>query len=156
VTQDSPQREPTHAVAQRVKELLRKRGLTGEMLADRMTELDIPWNRAIVANLVSGRRRTVSVDELLALAVVLNVAPVHLLVPPDDPHAAYEVTPKVTAERSSVRAWIRGVNSIDADADWRQFFAEVPKDEFYAVQQGRPRTADEPYGVRPEDGDGTD
>lgn len=124
------------------------------MLADRMTELDIPWNRAIVANLVSGRRRTVSVDELLALAFVLNVAPVHLLVPPDDPDAPYEVTPKITAPRASVRAWIRGVNSIDHDADWRQFFAEVPKDEFYAVQQGRPRRPDEPYGVQPEDDDG--
>jgi hypothetical protein len=101
----------------------------------------------------SSRRQSpaISVDELLALAFILNVAPVHLLVPPDDPHAPYEVTPKVTEDRSSVRAWIRGVNTIDYDADWRQFFAEVPKEEWYSVQQGRPRQPSEPYGAHPED-----
>ena len=42
------------------------------------------WTRIVVTKLETGRRQSVSVEELLALAYVLNVAPVHLLVPWDD------------------------------------------------------------------------
>lgn len=131
---------PTRIVAQRVKDLIPKRGLTSETLAARMDELGIKWNRAIVANLVSGRRSSVSVDELLALALVLNVAPVHLLVPPDDTTEAYQVTAKVTESSFRVRGWIRGLftlASLPRVGDQRQFFSEVPPDEFKAVQQGQ-------------------
>lgn len=122
---------PTQEVARRVKELRGKRRLTGAQLAERMTEAGIRCDRSIVANLEGGRRHTVSVAELLALALVLNVAPVHLLVDPDDGEAGYQVTPAVTAGRASVRAWIRGNDPIDPDADLREFRSEVPKDEFY-------------------------
>jgi transcriptional regulator with XRE-family HTH domain len=125
---------PTQEVARRVKELRGKRGLSAAALAKRMTELGVKWDRSIVANLEGGRRQTVSVAELLALALALNVAPVHLLVPIDGPDEPYWVTPGLTYRRDGVRAWIRGVTSIDQDADWREFFAEVPKDEFYSVQ----------------------
>lgn len=143
---------PTKAIGPRIREMRTKRGWSGADLAREMRAVGVPWERAMVAKLETGRRKSVTVMELLALAYVLNIAPVHLLVPPDDPDAPYEVTPKITAPRASVRAWIRGVNSIDDNADGRQFFAEVPKDEFYAVQQGRPRRPDEPYGQQPEDG----
>jgi transcriptional regulator with XRE-family HTH domain len=140
---------PTRAVARRVREVRVKRGLSGGKLADRMTALGIRWDRSIVANLESGRRGQLSVDELLALAAALNVAPVHLLVAPEDYDAPYEVTPEVTYSASGVRAWIRGIHPLGDDGDPREFFAEVPRQEFYAVQQGPPRKPDEPYGVPP-------
>ena len=71
----------------------------------------------------------------------------------------------VIARRFGVRAWIRGVGTIDPDADPREFHSAVPRGEFYwpaftradgeqfgAVQQGppRPRTDDHATGI--EDG----
>jgi len=143
---------PTKAIAARVREMRTKRGWSGADLSRELRAVGVQWERAMVAKLETGRRKSVSVTELLALAYVLNVAPVHLLVPPDGPGEPYEVTPKVAADRVSARAWVRGVTSINDDADPREFFAEVPREEFYAVQQAmRPRRADEPYGVNPED-----
>lgn len=123
---------PTQEVARRVQELRRKRGLTAAALAERMTGLGVPWDRSIVANLESKRRRSLSVEELLALALALNVAPVHLMVPPDDPGEPYQVTPTISGTRSLVRQWLRGVAQLDPDADRREFLTEVPEAEFYA------------------------
>lgn len=122
---------PTKAIAARVREVRTKRGWSGADLARELRAVGVPWERAMVAKLETGRRRSISVTEWLALALVLNVAPVHLIVPPDDPDEPYQITGKVTAaDRTSVRAWIRGEAPVDGDADSRQFFAEVPQDEF--------------------------
>jgi transcriptional regulator with XRE-family HTH domain len=92
----------------------------------------------------SGRPRPVTVDELLALAAVLNCPPVSLLVDPDDT-GPYPVTAAITAEAPWVRAWIRGVAPLRDDDKLREFRAELPADEFYAVSgeqqvtQSRPR-----------------
>jgi transcriptional regulator with XRE-family HTH domain len=143
-----------------VKELRPKRGLTAANLAERMTELGIKWDRAIVANLESGRRRSVSVDELLGLALVLNVAPVHLLVPPDDDEKPYEITAKVTEPSFRVRGWIRGLfmlRTLPRVGAQREFFSEVPPDEFEAVQQGQCPCCGGRLPLQwPEDGDGAD
>jgi hypothetical protein len=80
---------------------------------------------------VTRRPRPVSVDELLALALALNVAPVHLLVPPDDPEKPYQITQAVTASsRFAARGWIRGVAPLSGDR--REFDTEVPQDEYYS------------------------
>lgn len=126
---------PTQAAAQRMKELRVKRGLTAAQLAGRMTELGIPWDRSIVANLENGRRRSLSVDEMLGLAVALNVAPVHLLVPVDGDSEPYHITPAVATSRFRARAWIRGLSlpwRLPKVADSRQFYSEVPEEEFKA------------------------
>jgi transcriptional regulator with XRE-family HTH domain len=154
---------PSDVVAARVREVRGKRKLTVAEVADRCAALGAPDLTAQALYKLEGRRpgklrpRPVTVDELLVLAAALNVAPVHLLVPPDDPDAPYRVTAKVTTRRFSARAWIRGIGPIDPDADPREFGAEVPRGEFYwptytdddgvqihATQQGppRPRTED--------------
>jgi hypothetical protein len=82
----------------------------------------------------------VTVDELLILALALNVAPVHLLVPPDDYEAPYPVTATVTAPNHRVRGWIRGLyllRRLPRVGDYRDFFSEVPPDEFEARQEGQ-------------------
>lgn len=53
--------------------------LTGAQLAERMTELGYPYTRATVANLENGRKNSVDVAELLALASCLDVPPAALL-----------------------------------------------------------------------------
>jgi transcriptional regulator with XRE-family HTH domain len=141
--------------AAQVRRWRKQRGLQVADLAARCKELGSgQLTENVIENIESGRRaggkrrRDITVDELLNLAVALNVAPVHLLVPVDDQTAAYPIVGGVLARRLGVRAWIRGVGPIDPDADPREFHSAVPRGEFYwpasetqgAVQQGAPLT----------------
>lgn len=83
------------------------RGWSAQRLAEEMTSVGVPWDRSVVANLENGRRRAVSVDEWLALAMVLGVAPIHLLVPIDTT-GEYQITPNLAADLKTAREWIRG------------------------------------------------
>ncbi len=115
-------------IAERVKAVRAARGLTGAQLAQKMTETGLKWDRSVVANLENGRRSTVSVEELLALAFVLEVAPVHLIVPLDD-DGWLAVTPDVSTTNPLARAWIRGAEALPW-TDERRFYSEVPESEF--------------------------
>jgi transcriptional regulator with XRE-family HTH domain len=129
---------PSDAVAARVKQVRKRRDLTVADLAARCAELGAPQLTAQALYKLEGQResatrrpRPVSVDELLTLALALNVAPVHLLVPPDDSDAPYQITPAVTAtNRFVARGWIRGVGPLSGDR--REFDTEVPQDEYYS------------------------
>ena len=57
----------------------REAPLTGAQLAERMKELGYPYTRAAVANLENGRKNSVDVAELLALASCLGVPPATLM-----------------------------------------------------------------------------
>lgn len=123
-----------------MKELRTARGWSAAHLAKEMTGVGVAWDRSIVANLELGRRATVSVEELLALAYVLNVAPVHLLVPVDDGAREYQVAPgALPITLDETRAWIRGQHPL---GDRRIYYAEMPAKEFYpealARLRGRP------------------
>jgi transcriptional regulator with XRE-family HTH domain len=123
-------KRPHKVIAERVREVRTARGLSGVRLAEEMTKVGIKWDRSIVANLENGRRSTISVEELLALAYVLDVAPVHLMVPLD-PDGWYAVTPDNYATRNSrARAWIRGTYALLDHTDERKYFSEVPKEEW--------------------------
>lgn len=87
----------------------RKRGMTAEQLAAAMTSHGVKWDRALVAKLENGHRQSISLDEWLALAYVLNVAPVHLLVLLED-DIPYRVSPEITADSQRVRAWVAAQN----------------------------------------------
>jgi transcriptional regulator with XRE-family HTH domain len=128
--QDAAPLSPTQWVAKRVREVRQKRGLTAAQLATEMTRVGVPWKRGVVAKLESGLREAVSVEELLALAYVLDVAPVHLLVPFDDDAQPYQVTPTRNDPAGYVRDWIRGDWYLDG-TDVRHFFSELPEHEFH-------------------------
>ena len=82
---------PTRTVAARVQELRRKRGWSAEALAEECADLGMPaLNRSVIANIESGRRTYVSVEELLTLAYALDVAPVVYLEDDDRGAAAAE------------------------------------------------------------------
>jgi hypothetical protein len=107
----------------------------------------IPWDRSIVASLELGRRATVSVEELFALAYVLSVAPVHLVVPPvdgDDEDPKIRVVPTLSVPPGLARDWLRGEMPL---GDPRIYFAEVPPEEvrepYGAVKYGEQVTPDD-------------
>lgn len=120
----------------RVTGIRRDRGMTIARLAARCAELGTPGLTAQTLYKMEGVRdrakrhpRSVTVDELLTLALALNVAPVHLLVPIDGDSEPYQVTTTETAERARVRAWIRGnvtLAALPLVADSRQFYGEQP------------------------------
>lgn len=113
---------PMAVLAQRVRQLRARKQLTAQQLADKLRQQGIPWDRATVTKLETGRRQNLAVTELLALALVLDVAPINLLVPLDD--SSYQVTPKRSEDADTVRAWVRGESPLPG-TDERTFRAEV-------------------------------
>jgi transcriptional regulator with XRE-family HTH domain len=120
--------EHTAVIAARVHELRKGRGWSAEELAIRMTAAGMAWTRLVVTKLETGRRKSVSTEELLALAYVLDVAPIYLLLPWDD-GAAYPVTPNTRARTGLVREWVRGTieGSTLPGVDRFRYFAQQPK-----------------------------
>jgi transcriptional regulator with XRE-family HTH domain len=99
---------PIPLIAERVAAIRRYRGMTQEQLAEAMRALGISWQRITLAKLESGKRSYLTVDELLALCVVLEISPVDLLVPRELKDESYLVTPSRTARAANVREWARG------------------------------------------------
>lgn len=126
----SERRTPTSVIAKRVREVRDRRGLTAEQLAERLVALGVNWQRSTVAKLENDKRENVTVTEWLALAAALNVAPVHLLIPPDaGEDDAYQVTPETQVAATTARDWIRGRHPLPG-ARRREFAAEAPDDEW--------------------------
>lgn len=69
----------TGGVVARVKELRTETRMTAAVLAEKMRELGINWTRITVAKLETGRRESVSVDELVALSGALKTSTKYLL-----------------------------------------------------------------------------
>lgn len=126
---------PHRAIADRVRELRKKRGWSAAHLAAELAKAGIPWDRSIVAKFENGQRASLSVEELLALAYVLSVAPVHLMVPIADDDEPYEVVPGVARRRETIRAWIRGLE--EPFGDPRIYAAEAPEHEKRPDAHGR-------------------
>lgn len=127
--------EPVGAIGERTKKLRRRKDWTAAELGKRMTELGVPWDRSIIANLENGRRKSVTVAELLALSIALDVAPVHLLIPPDA--GRYRPAPAVEYDAEAVRAWVRGATPLPG-TDERVFRSEVPLAELpVTASEGR-------------------
>jgi transcriptional regulator with XRE-family HTH domain len=99
----------TKLIMDAVKQLRTARGLSAQQLAEEMTKAGVPWNADIVVNLEHGRRKSLRVHELLALAWVLDAdSPVDLMVPDDPKDQVYPVTPSTLLARAAVRAWCQG------------------------------------------------
>ena len=117
-----------------------KRGWSAAELARRMQAAGIPWERIVVTKLETGRRASVSVAELLALAAVLNCPPVMLMTAdersqhgyrPGYVNPVYQITPAVTEDMGMVRAWIRGAGPLGEHDDPREYYAELPMGESF-------------------------
>lgn len=136
-----PSLTPHRVIAERMKDLRKKRGWSAAHLASEMKKAGIPWDRSIVASFELGRRASVTVEEFLALAYVLSVAPVHLLVPPvnADDETPYQLAPDAPPIAAPhARNWIRGLNP--AGTDQRVYFDEVPDTEWTPAAAELPDT----------------
>lgn len=113
---------PVAVIAQRVRQLRARKEMTAQQLAERLRQTGVPWDRATVTKLETGRRQNISITELLALALVLDVAPINLFVSLDN--LPYEVTPTRTEPADLVRAWVRGEEPLPG-TDERMFRTEI-------------------------------
>jgi transcriptional regulator with XRE-family HTH domain len=95
-------------IAAQMKQLRALRNLTVKELGARCQELGAIELTANVLTNIEVRRRDVSADELLVLALALDVAPTHLLTPPSGATTGLAVTPDVVADAETAALWIRG------------------------------------------------
>src|SRR5262245_5662342 len=107
---------PDQVIGYRCRQLRDRKGWTAQQLADAMNGIGMTdWTRIVVTKLENWPkyRRSVTVEELLTLAYVLDVAPIHLMVPIEGGLRAemeefYQVTPDLATSLGAVREWIRG------------------------------------------------
>lgn len=155
----SGERTPSGVVGARVREVRRLRDWTAAQLAERCADLGAPEiTSSVVTDLETGRRdkttgrrrRNITVDELLVLALALDVAPVHLIAPTypapgwgrqdgrNDPNDAqlYAVTSTQEVPVYRVRSWVRGERPLPG-TDARLYFTQIPSHEFDGLLEER-------------------
>ncbi len=121
------------AVARRIKEARARRGWSAKQLAEKCAERGLSrLTHSVLNNIESGRhnedgqrKRDVTVDELLGLALVLDVAPVHLLALPEkrEVEVTVRVAPGVVLkENARLLQWVRGDAPLP-ESDSRLYYA---------------------------------
>lgn len=161
---------PSDVVGARVLKIRGKRRWTRAQLGERCSAAGASWITASVINDIETgrkstagrRRRQVTVDELLALSLALDVSPLHLLVPTfPQPELAedgettdnepYPVTPGFEAPCWQVRQFVQGYEPLPGQ-DVLQFLTERPKQnqppEDALLELTRRRDSDEPVQRR--------
>lgn len=116
------------AVAARIREARKRRGWSAGELAERCSRAGFPMTKAVLANIESGRpgpdgvrRRDVTVDELLAFASVLDVAPVYLMGLPEGSKSVKITATTAVSNQDELLMWIRGDKPLPG-ADSRHYF----------------------------------
>lgn len=127
---NSPTYTPMETLAFRVRQLRARKEWTATQLGNALTANGVPWDRFTVKALENGKRKNVTVIEFLALAAVLDVAPVHLLFPLQD--GMYEITPDgdgvedISIDRA--RWWFQGINPLP-ETNRQTYFSERPVEQ---------------------------
>ncbi|RRQ25345.1 XRE family transcriptional regulator [Rhodococcus sp. Eu-32] len=81
--------------------------LSAAKLADRTADIGYPISRNVLAELESGRKKSLDVAELLVLAAALGVSPAQLVYP-DLPKGEIEVLPGLPQESHGALQWFSG------------------------------------------------
>jgi transcriptional regulator with XRE-family HTH domain len=100
-------------MAAQIKHLRARRNMTVKGLAARCSELGAEQMTANAITSIEVRRRGISVDELLVLALALDVPPGYLLIP-IDPAAKMAVTSTQIHDAGAVEQWIVGTAPLQA------------------------------------------
>jgi transcriptional regulator with XRE-family HTH domain len=96
----------TERIGARVRELREQMGLSAQKVSDRCALDGAPeLRRQVITNLENGRRESVTVDELLALALALRTSPADLLLPPKGELA---VTSEISMDPYHFAEWFTG------------------------------------------------
>ncbi len=109
-----------HRVSEEIRRLRGSR--SAQWLAGRTAELGHPVSRSVITDIENGRRRYITVSELLVIAAALDTAPIALLYPgPYDDETA-EVLPHVNATELQAVQWFSGEDEPSLlSADQQQF-----------------------------------
>jgi transcriptional regulator with XRE-family HTH domain len=99
----NPKLVPSEVFASRLRAIRKERGLSQDDVARRMTEGGRPLSKVALLRIEKGTRG-LSLDEALALARVLDVAPAHLLSPPDG--STVSLTDNVAVDGAGLRNWL--------------------------------------------------
>jgi Arc/MetJ-type ribon-helix-helix transcriptional regulator len=113
MTQIANEPSASDVVRHRVRQLRERRGWSAHRLAERCRELGLDeLTRDVITSVEVGRRKAVTVDQLLGLALALDVSPVHLLV---EDAGAPRTVGKVTV--ASPLAWVAGLRPEPSDTE---------------------------------------
>jgi transcriptional regulator with XRE-family HTH domain len=134
MTQNERSEHPTEpyesaaaVVRQRVKQLREGRKMSAARLAELCAENGMPnLNRDVIANLESGRRPNVTIDEVMVLALALDVAPVNLFIPVDE---RWLTVGKWIVGAGVAREWSRGTYPLGGQ-DALTYRTEAPEQEW--------------------------
>lgn len=96
----------TEMAGRRIRQLRQEQRISAATLATQCQVAGAKGiNRDTIANLETGRRERLSIDELAVIALALNVSPIHLLSDPDDPDDV-AVTDTYSVRPFRLRAWL--------------------------------------------------
>ena len=126
--------------ARRMREVRERRGWSQQRLSDRLRELGHPLHRVTLAKIEQGgtRARKVPLEDVLAIAAALDVAPLHLFVPFEP--SVRLVVGDVAVAPQHARLWVRGRSPLGIERqDMRIFFSELPPEEIQAALAERDR-----------------
>ena len=130
-----PEKTLRQIMAGQIRALRKRRGMTQQDLADRLSHYGARIDRTAVAKVEAGATggkdsRELGLAEMFAFALALDVAPVHLLVPIDSDEPI-RLAPNLEASPYETRQWIRGFMPLFQDP--RPYFTIVPESEFAAA-----------------------
>lgn len=87
--------------------------MSQEGLAARCAELGAPSvDRSVIANLEAGRRKRVTIEEVMALALALDATPLALLVPSEE-EARVAITQTRDASARELASWLGAIDPLD-------------------------------------------
>jgi transcriptional regulator with XRE-family HTH domain len=111
-------------VARRTREIREHRGWLQADFLNRLDALGHHMEQATLSRIENGVRR-VTVDELVLLALALDVSPAHLVVPVDQT-ARVELAPGTVERAVDVLRWFTGRQAL-RDTDAKVYAREMPK-----------------------------
>lgn len=94
---------PSEGIGKRLAKYRKLAGLSAQGLSDRLAG---EMSRGVIANIESGRKQDLTVDQLVMLSAALGIPPVVLALPVEEPEAMVRVIgmEQYAAERHSVRS----------------------------------------------------
>lgn len=103
------------SIGRNIFSVRKSRGIIAQQLADRCSELGYPLARSTIANIESGRKRDIPVQEIAVIARALGVPPVRLLYPIEDGGISFTALPDVEVLPTEAMEWFSGRARIDDD-----------------------------------------
>jgi transcriptional regulator with XRE-family HTH domain len=110
----SPARSPSTVAAERIRTTRDRRGLTQAQLAAALTRLGHPMHQSAIAK-IEARERKITLDDVLVLAVALDVPPGLLFVPVES-DADLALTPTMKIHPWYAWEWVRGLEPLPGRA----------------------------------------